>query len=168
MKCQKCDKIAIIHITEMIDATPRELHLCLEHANEYLHGGKGLDDVDVASLQDTADELVNDDFQLCPYCAHSFQDFRKTGKLGCGGDYRIFFERLEPLIFGIHGALEHGGKRPKRLGEVAKIGPSIVRLRYDLQDAVEVEDYERAAMLRDRITTLEEDVERQKAAAQCE
>ncbi len=168
MKCQKCDKIAIIHITEMIDDTPRELHLCLDHANEYLHSGKGFDDDGIASLQETADELVNDDFQLCPYCGHSFQDFRKSGKLGCGADYQIFRERLEPLIFGMHGALEHGGKRPQRLGEAAKIGPSIVRLRYDLQDAVEVEDYDRAALIRDRISSLEESVERQKVAEQCE
>jgi hypothetical protein len=38
MKCQKCDKVATFHITEMNDSSqPEELHLCDEHAYEYLH-----------------------------------------------------------------------------------------------------------------------------------
>lgn len=37
MKCHKCGRKATFHITEMIDAQKVELHLCDEHANEYLH-----------------------------------------------------------------------------------------------------------------------------------
>ena len=32
MKCQKCDKPATFHITDLIDGKPNELHLCEECA----------------------------------------------------------------------------------------------------------------------------------------
>ena len=37
MKCQKCDKVATYHFTDLINACPEELHLCDTHAYEYLH-----------------------------------------------------------------------------------------------------------------------------------
>ena len=36
MKCQKCDKPATFHITELTGGKPKELHLCEDHAREYL------------------------------------------------------------------------------------------------------------------------------------
>lgn len=158
MKCQKCDKPAIFHITEMIDAHPLELHLCQEHASEYLHQNGvapvGAAESDLA-LKDLTDDLMTDDFQTCPCCGAGFQDFRKTGLMGCANDYRVFRERLEPLLFGMHGGTEHVGKRPRRARGGSNAGATLVRLRSLLADAIEFEDYERASTLRDRIAALE-------------
>ena len=158
MKCQKCDKQAIFHITEMIDAHPLELHLCQEHAYEYLHqnGENPVNAVaDEFGLKEATDELMLDDFQTCPCCGAGFQDFRKTGLMGCANDYLVFRERLEPLLLGVHGATEHVGKHPRRARNGSSSGATLVHLRNLLADAVEVEDYERASTLRDRIAALE-------------
>lgn len=158
MKCQKCDKQATFHITEMIDAHPVELHLCQEHAYEYLHQNPVSPAVQAAEnleLKEATDELLTDDFQTCPYCGASFQDFRKTGLLGCARDYVVFRDRLEPFLYGVNGSLEHVGKRPSRAKGSADLGATLLRLRNLLADAIEVEDYERASTLRDKIAELE-------------
>lgn len=169
MKCQCCSQPATYHITEMTDDHPVELHFCEKHAHEYLH--KEVPVVSVAnsqsqavgstkgkkkggSLQKATNDLVEADFQSCPYCGLGFQEFRKTGRLGCPEDYTCFSEHLEPLLFSIHGDTEHVGKRP--LKYIASDQRSLlVRLRHELDDAVSVEDYEKASRLRDRIKAIE-------------
>lgn len=158
MKCHKCGRTATFHITEMIDAQKVELHLCDEHANEYLHQHdiftNDSDDNSAKELQETTDSLMLDDFQTCPCCGATLQDFRKDGLLGCAHDYVVFRERLEPFFLALHGKLKHVGKRPSHAGE-KDLGPTLVRLRNLLVDAVEIEDYEAASKLRDQIAALE-------------
>lgn len=168
MKCQKCDKPATFHITEIIGSTPEALHLCEEHAKEYLH--KNADKADfsplpngkiteelkkkVSDLQETTRELMELDFKTCPICGLGFQDFRKTGRLGCPNDYEFFKDQLEPLLLGMHGDTVHVGKKPSHTGSPSQ-RTLLIRLRRELDDAVSIEDYERAGRLRDRIRDLE-------------
>lgn len=169
MKCQKCDRPATFHITEMTGDKPVELHLCEEHANEYLHkSGSDVSDFSgdsqenlaeqvkqkVSSLQQTTRELMELEMRTCPICGTSLQDFRKTGRLGCPNDYGFFREQLEPLLMGIHGCTEHIGKKPSRAG-ASDNRHILIRLRRELDDAVSIEDYELAGRLRDRIRELE-------------
>lgn len=188
MKCQKCDKVATFHITEMNDSSqPEELHLCDEHAYEYLHkndaknadederscgcscgsecscgddcecdceNASSADEENDASLKELTEDLMETDFQSCPCCGLGFQEFRKTGRLGCANDYRAFQDRLDPFLLSVHGASEHVGKTPRRRGVVVDYGPTLVRLRNELVDAVATEDYERASVLRDKIKEL--------------
>jgi len=180
MKCQKCDRVATFHITEMTDARPKELHLCDEHAFQYLHHNnqQGSPDSDKerfqeccdqdefesessdseeensgAGLKELTEDLENSDFVACPCCGIGLQDFRKTGRLGCANDYRAFRSRLEPLLFGVHGSTEHCGKRPSRRVSL-DVGARLVRLRNELSEAIEIEDYELASRLRDEIKEL--------------
>ncbi|MDO4586035.1 MAG: UvrB/UvrC motif-containing protein [Planctomycetia bacterium] len=162
MKCQKCNNPATFHITEMTDDEPVELHFCEMHANQYLHKGslqymespveEGSGNSSV--LQDTTQELMELDFQTCPICGIGFQEFRKSGRLGCPNDYQCFGEQLEPLLIGIHGASEHIGKRPSQDGSQDR-RLLLIRLRRELDDAVLTEDYEHASHLRDQIRDLE-------------
>lgn len=192
MKCQKCDKVATFHITEMTDSQPEELHLCDEHAYEYLHKNDAknadaaeddepscgcacgsehccgdacecerdgenepnADEENDASLKELTEDLMETDFQSCPCCGLGFQEFRKTGRLGCANDYRAFQDRIGPFLLSVHGASEHVGKTPRRRGGVVDYGPTLVRLRNELTDAVATEDYERASILRDKIKEL--------------
>ena len=164
MKCQKCDKVATFHITDIIDGVPKEVHLCDKHAAEYLHRNPeprmpgaeelGLDDDPADSnLKGLTDELERSDDDFCECCQRSFLDFRKTGLLGCEHDYQVFRDRLVPLFRSIHGADKHEGKRPRRVAS-NNVGARLVRLRNELQDAVNIEDYETASKLRDQIAEL--------------
>ena len=123
MKCQRCDKPATFHITELTGGKPQELHLCEQHARAYLtesetEQGSGQSLAGALAQQlavgQTAEELARLDQQSCPICGITFFEFRKEGRLGCPHDYICFQKELEPLILNIHGESRHVGKRPKR------------------------------------------------------
>ncbi len=168
MKCQECEKPATFHITELTGTDPSELHLCEEHAREYLsHSEQPAEDESLASLAgalaeqlklgQTAEELARLDQQSCPVCGITFYEFRNQGRLGCPHDYTCFAKELEPLLVNIHGETTHVGKQPKRCPKVAKSSNDLIRMRREMKEAIDKEEYERASELRDKINALESD-----------
>jgi len=162
MKCQNCDKPATFHITELTGGKPQELHLCEDHAREYLSQSTS-ETENVTSLSmaaalaqqmavgQTAEELAKLDKQMCPICGISFYEFRAQGRLGCPNDYTCFETQLDPLILNIHGELEHAGKTPKQSSAYSQKRTRLIRLRREMKEAVKDENYERASELRDEI-----------------
>ena len=61
-----------------------------------------------------------------------------------------------PLLENIHGETRHCGKSPRRYPQTKKTEAELVQLRQRLKRAVDREDYEEAAKIRDQIKTLEE------------
>lgn len=92
----------------------------------------------------------------CPECGLSFVEFKSQGLLGCPNDYDTFGEALASVIERAQdGRTHHTGKSP---GEVVTIDPAQQQkldLQRELRAAVEAEDYERAARLRDQIAELD-------------
>ncbi|MBN2578554.1 MAG: UvrB/UvrC motif-containing protein [Pirellulales bacterium] len=166
MKCQQCDKPATFHITELAGGKPTELHLCEDHARQYLTSssqeGTAVGNMAAMLAQQitvgqTAEELAQLDQQACPVCGITFYEFRSQGRLGCPHDYISFQAQLEPLILNIHGELEHVGKRPGRSASGSEKRTQLIRLRRALKEAVETENYELASKLRDQIKNTETD-----------
>ncbi len=94
--------------------------------------------------------------RTCPTCGMTLKEFQKRGLLGCPHDYEVFGALLAPLIQRAHaGATHHVGKVPPGLDEPARKRSSLLRLKRELQEAIEQEDYELAASVRDRIKELE-------------
>ena len=108
-------------------------------------------------LGQTAQELARLDKQACPVCGVTFYEFRQQGRLGCPHDYVSFENELEPLISNIHGAREHIGKRPKRAAKGTDRRTDLIRLRREMKEAVDAEEYERASKLRDEIQKFEQE-----------
>jgi protein arginine kinase activator len=166
MKCQKCDRQATFHITDLIDGEPSELHLCEEcatgfltptaqdEASEMMPAMAGLLAQHLA-VGETADELARLDQRACPVCGITFLQFRKQGRLGCPHDYIFFEKELEPLLVSIHDQTQHIGKVPKRCPHGADQQTQLIRLRREMKEAVASEEYERASELRDEIRTIE-------------
>ncbi len=168
MKCQQCDKPATFHITELTGGKPQELHLCEEHARQYLTSS-GNEPPTAGSMAaalaqqmaqhmavgQTAEELAQLDQQSCPVCGITFYEFRSQGRLGCPHDYVCFQAQLEPLILNIHGETEHTGKSPRRKPGESEKRTHLIRLRREMKESVENEDYERASALRDQIRRIE-------------
>jgi protein arginine kinase activator len=163
MKCHQCDKPATFHITELTGGKPQELHLCEEHAREYLTESDS--EPSVASnlagalaqqlVGGTAEELARLDQQVCPICGITFFEFRNQGRLGCPHDYICFEKELDPLILNIHGESAHKGKRPQRSPVNTDRQTELIRLRREIKEAIQGEDYERASQLRDEIRQIE-------------
>ena len=170
MKCQQCDKLATYHITELTGGKPQELHLCEEHARQYLSSSSGEPSgvtgvaaalaqqmVQQMAIGQTAEELATLDQQACPVCGITFFEFRSQGRLGCPHDYVAFKTQLEPLILNIHGESEHVGKRPRRSPEDSERRTQLIRLRREMKEAIGNEKYERASELRDEIRRIEKE-----------
>jgi len=78
--------------------------------------------------------------------------FRREAVLGCSYDYEVFEKSLLPLIKKAHdGRTVHCGKIPSRTPANAKRQIELLNMRQQLQAAVQNEDYELAARLRDKI-----------------
>ncbi len=169
MKCQKCEKPATFHITDLTGENEvLALHLCPDCAKDYLEHSPDPEDEEATptlsgllaqqlKLGQTAEELAELDQRECPICGISFFEFRQAGRLGCPHDYVFFAEELEPLMASIHGKVEHVGKRPKRGVQDTEAQTQLIRLRREMKTAVEQEKYEDASRLRDKIRQIEEE-----------
>ncbi len=169
MKCQQCDKSATFHITELTGGKPQELHLCEEHARQYLtqseddsSGAPGLAGIlsPQLAVNQTAEELARLDQRACTVCGITFYEFRNHGRLGCPYDYICFQQELEPLIVNIHGDTQHIGKQPKNFAAGTENRTQLIRLRREMKEAIGEEAYERASELRDQIHAIEESSKR--------
>lgn len=161
-KCQRCSKPASLHITEIQSGEVQELHLCESCAQGYLSSADTVEpEPDIESLTAHLAEVTDDesfdalDQIVCPNCGISFREFRSQGRLGCPHDYVAFEEELTPLLENIHGETQHCGKFPKRAPDASRRQYELIKLRNELRSAVEEEDYEAAAKLRDDIQNLE-------------
>lgn len=163
MKCQRCEKQATFHITEIAKPEVIEVHLCEECARAYLaaeNEGDGGGEaspmaVEQTKIGQTAEELARLDQKTCPVCGITFYEFRQQGRLGCPHDYVCFEAELEPLLLNIHDGTRHKGKRPRRGLQNTDRQTDLIRLRREMKESVEMEDYERARELRDQIRNIE-------------
>ncbi|MCL2117696.1 MAG: UvrB/UvrC motif-containing protein [Planctomycetaceae bacterium] len=165
MKCQKCDKFATFHITELTGGKPIELHFCEDHAREYLSESADQSEATATlaaslaqniALNQAVENLQEIDQQACPACGISFFEFRNKGRLGCSFDYTCFGEQLGVLVENIHGERQHVGKSP-RSTQINKPDrrTQLIKLRRELDESIAIEDYENAKKLSDQIREIE-------------
>jgi protein arginine kinase activator len=162
MVCNICGKNqATVHLTEIIDEQITELHLCEECAQKkgaQMESHFGLSDLlaGLADLGTQFNKTKTDSVKLkCPKCGLTYEDFKKVGRLGCGECYAAFKEALVPLLKRIHGSTQHFGKAPKKIAKVVKVKNELEVLKEKLQKAINKEDFEEAAKLRDKIRDLD-------------
>jgi len=163
MQCQICKKNeATIHLTEITDGVRTEMHLCEQCAPEQGIAIKSqipLNELlsDLLSVQPSDDELFGAlEEASCPHCGFNLDEFRKEPVLGCPYDYEVFEKSLMPIIKKAHdGKTTHCGKIPSKTPNDAKKQMELLKLRSQLEAAVQNEDYELAVELRDKINKYE-------------
>jgi protein arginine kinase activator len=92
---------------------------------------------------------------VCPNCFQTYEEFARDGRFGCGRCYDAFREKLIPLMSHLHGDSVHRGRVPESISNDGQIMREEERLNWELKAAIEREDYERAAELRDQLETIE-------------
>jgi len=171
--CQICGKNpATVHFTEIHDQKMSEIHVCAGCAEEKGLQAAGPKSFDIAELiagmvdtmPSTEEERVGK--VQCARCGLHYSSFKETGRLGCSECYTAFQFQLRPLLRRIHGDTRHKGKTPARDGEGVSRSRQVQRLHDELRRAVEREEFERAAELRDEIRRLEVDDRGRPAAAE--
>lgn len=165
MKCDNCNKPATVHLTEITEGKKIEKHLCEQCAaqNDILPAGKSTLPINelLSNFVMAHSGVQKEQATACENCGMTWSDFRQTGLFGCEHDYDQFAADLAPLLKSAHdGAVKHVGKIPARAGGVSvkpkKKMVDVNRLKKDLAKAVEQENYELAAKLRDQIRQAEE------------
>jgi protein arginine kinase activator len=167
MLCQECKKnLATVHFTKIVNGNITELHLCEECAKKY----KELD-LDTSFsfhkfLTGFLDNIQGEQFKVnydkdikCNNCGMTYSEFKQLGKFGCPNCYEAFREKITPLFKQIHGHESHIGKIPKRAGGVIGVKKEINKLKNQLDNCVEKEEFEKAAELRDKIKELQEEID---------
>lgn len=165
MLCDNCkERDAIINLTQVEHDSKVTLHLCEQCAQQkgvetgvaimksplgnFLGAlGKG------AALVPAGAEGVR-----CPSCGSSLRDFRDTGRLGCDQCYAAFDAHLRDLLRRLHGSSQHVGERyeaPGASGTEPDPRSQLLELKAQLRRAVDGENFELAAELRDQIRVLE-------------
>jgi len=160
MKCEECGgNEAVVHLTQVVNNEMSVMHLC-----EACAAQKGLDTSPgpISPLSDFIAQMGGapprpaDAQEVCPFCGLTYADFREVGRLGCPECWSTFQEQLEKLVRRIHGSAHHTGKvylPPDP--SASEMHKRLEGLRNRLERAVQSEDFERAAQLRDQIRSLE-------------
>jgi len=163
--CEGCKKQATVHIQEISGGKSVEKHYCDscpklqgEHlaAKPHTPINELLTNFVLAHSGSTPETTV-----ACTNCELTWSEFKSSGLLGCENDYVLFEKDLTQVIQRAHeGATHHVGKTPGRRQALAKSPAAkkksdLTKLKRDLQKAVESEDYEKAASLRDQIRKAE-------------
>ena len=158
MQCQLCNKHATVHLTEIVNGQKTEKHLCEECAiteGVTVKANVPINDL-LSNLMAAQKESQQIEDMTCPEGDITWRQFRKEGLLGCPHDYAAFEEPLRKLIERTQeGESTHVGRAPKHTGGRHFQRLTLLRLRQELQEAIDQEDYEAAVRLRDEIDKCE-------------
>ena len=158
MVCQHCGKNpATIHLTEIKqDGERLQLDFCEACATEQGVAEMPLPTMLSGMIQATSSTSSGEGLR-CPHCGITFRDFRSKGRLGCPMDYEVFKEPLVAMLRAWHGgATRHEGRLPRgRLEIETTVSERLLHLRRELRTAIESENYESAAKIRDEIQSIE-------------
>ena len=176
MLCDECGKNkATVHLTEIVNEQITKLNLCEACAKE-----KGSDVEQHFGISDLLTALSDVEAPApgappgspavknkCPHCGLTYEDFKKIGRLGCSECYVTFKGSLAPLLKRIHGSNQHLGKVPnavvmKEQKVLSKIHEELEAVKTGLQKAIQKEEFEEAAALRDKIKFLEKKIKETK------
>ena len=152
----KCNDAAVF-LTQIVDGKMQKVNLCESCSKE-----KGVQDPTGFALADlllgigAAEEIEKGGSSTrCPVCGFTQADFKKTGRLGCSSCYVAFAEGLNSLLKAMHKGTAHVGKLPARAQKTLLLSDRMKTLAENLRKAVQEENYETAAALRDEIKQLE-------------
>lgn len=157
MLCDSCGKNeAYIHYTKIINGKYKEEHLCEECALKNYDFDKtfSMNKLFTGLIDGFKDNLEFEKEIKCDFCGLTYSRFSKEGKFGCSKCYDIFRDKLEPLIKGLHGHNIHRGKIPANSSDRIHLKRIEDNLVQELENAVKLEEFERAAEIRDELKRL--------------
>ena len=168
-KCVHCTKDKVFHDLKVLpDNTVVEKHACEDCAAE-----QGFVPMQVGVPAKPTAEKASAKARACPECGLTFAQFKRVGRLGCPACYEAFERQLTGILDrSQEGGTHHVGKIPRRLlrertsgtgdggesletllGDAKHRAERLKALGEKLRKAVEQEQYEQAARIRDQIRT---------------
>jgi protein arginine kinase activator len=147
MKVRRVDK----------DKPAEEIAVCAECAQK--HGFSEVETLKASVAEIIADLKARvddgDSKLVCGSCGMTYAEFKRQARLGCAECYVSFHDELVPLVRRIHGAVQHVGRTASGGRKQAQVKMNVQKLREELSGAIQAEDYEKAAALRDQLRRTE-------------
>lgn len=166
MLCQNCKRNdAAVHLKRIINGESAEIHLCSSCASvlgvaDGISGFSPFGEIFGNVLASSDTRRISNKVLRCDTCGFSFDDITKTGFPGCPDCYRVFAQKMRPMLQKLHGRAVYKGDNPEISQEdtfsvFTDEKTETERLREQLKAAVEEQNFELAAVLRDEIRRLE-------------
>lgn len=172
MMCDECGiRPAVISLTTIVQGEKQERKLCSACMSKLKNQLPQLNLSNLAGLLSgflaaSAEKKPEPPLDItCTTCGTTYEDFRKSGLLGCADCYKAFHDPLEALLKRVHGHTHHAGRVPGGQAGKASIQMEIDHLKEQLVRAIAAEEYEEAASLRDRVRALQTQLTEENSAA---
>lgn len=160
--CDNCGESAKVHLTQLVGGQVKKIALCDACASN-----KGVTDPTGFALAEMlmggapgkapayVPKAPGGEGKACPGCGFRMEDLKKVRRFGCAACYETFRDEVSQMIAGMHKGPKHCGKVPDGLVEEHQRAKRLEELRGRLDIAIDAENYEEAAGLRDEIRGLE-------------
>ncbi len=157
-----CSKnIAILQIQQIVNNKKKSVRLCEKCAKDLGIMNADQDDKSKLSIPNLFSNLFDGlehkhghKARKCGACGTSLKTIQEEQRVGCTGCYTVFGEQIEEIVQKLFGSTRHVGKLPNRFLKYRKFLYDINGLKKQLKIAVKSEDYENAAVLRDKINNI--------------
>ncbi len=162
MLCTNCGaNNAQFHYKQIIGGKKTEQHLCtscaqslgfLSKTDSFFDIGSILNDFISVPKQSSSTKSASS----CSLCGTTYDEFRRTGLLGCDRCYDAFGSIIESSLSQIQPSTTHKGSLGGEAGKKIERENELADLKNELKKAIIDERYEDAAVIRDKIKKLEE------------
>ena len=162
MLCEKCGvNNATTHIRTIINGVVHEKHLCShcaatesKYETKYETKDNNLAQI-LGNMFGNASQNSQSAITRCGCCGSTYEDIAESGRCGCPECYHSFYNQLLPYFKRVHGSTQHIGKRINVVNKKTETD-TIDELRELLKQLINEENYEQAAVVRDKIKSLQE------------
>lgn len=169
MLCPRCmQNEANVFFTRITNGKKEEIKVCSKCAKELgLISQQGV----MFNMSDFISDFVgkgllsghqSESGHRCPACGTTLEQFAHTSRFGCGECYSAFGDYLDPVMKKFHAATSHVGKLPEKAHKSTIKKRRIDDLKTRLEAAVSEQRFEDAAILRDEIKSLAQEIENDK------
>ena len=161
MICQNCGKNnANLKYTQVINGDKMEFclcNICAEELNINFKFDFNMNDIFSSFLDEFTDVKTFSVLEnsKCQNCGLTYEEFSKTGMLGCSKCYDVFESKLDNILKKMHGNNRHTKNLNESKIEVNNVSFELKKLKEELNTCIKNEEYEKAAVLRDKIKSLE-------------
>jgi protein arginine kinase activator len=164
MKCEMCSKnIAILQIQQIVNNKKKSVRLCEKCAKDLGIMDEEQDDKSKLTIPNLFSNLFeglprkhSHAVKKCDTCGTSLKTIINDQRVGCTECYSAFGPQIDEVVHDLFGDTRHMGKLPKRFLMYKQFFYDINGLKKQLKIAEKTEDYENAAILRDRIKEMKD------------
>lgn len=163
MMCSNCGvQEGVIEVRYMAGSYERTLNLCESCARsqgihaEHIREPRVSDLFSSLLAPGAGMEFDDPSFDQCSGCGTSWAQLRRSGEAGCERCYSVFAEEISRVLAAQPHDTFHRGSLPDSLETFRTLIVDRENLKERLRRAVEQEEFERAAKLRDDLTRMDQ------------